>query len=285
MAVVRSPANGPVSAKQSRTNEPASTDVASSPGSESKPWMPQIEMRWVVVVLITSITALVLLLGLPLAAVWIASNSGCCMASGAEYAITFWASMIAGFLTLFGLVLTAVFVITAFRTEQTAQVEAHRTAEESTRTYLKRHKKKLLKEMEVARDCVTACSDSIVKQIQKRHTEARDKIDEAENRTNDAANEAQAAIAGVRDATAKAVREAEDAIVAERNQTTKTANEAQAAISEAGQAVERGREEAMRTIDDARQEAEAAARAVRERADRATGGPAPTEEGPERPDE
>ena len=271
MAATQSPTNERATAERSPEKTSASTVAASGtatrPAAKSKSWLPRVSTRWVVITLITAVMAVVLLFGLPLGAVWVVSNSGCCMASGPEYVITFWASMIAGFLALFGMVLTAVFIITALRTEQTARVQARRAADKAARTYVKRHKEGVLKEMDVARDCVTACSDSIIGQIQKRHTEARKKIDEAENETT------------------KAAREAGDAIVAVRNQTTNAADEAQAAISAAGQAVERLRGDTMPAIDRARQEAEAAAKTLREQADRATGGPAPTEGGPERPDE
>ena len=206
---------------------------------------------WAVVVPVVLVGAVVLLVGLPLGAVLIVSSSGCCLVSGPEYLITFWASMIAGFLALFGLVVTGVSIITAFRTDSTARAEAQHVADKAARTYLKRYKENLFEEMAAARDCVKAKGSAVVAEIQAQ---------------KDAAS---SAITGARDKTTDAATKAQTAIGAARDKTTDAATEAQTAIRGAGQQVERRRGEAIGAIDSAQQGVETAAREARDRIERA----------------
>ena len=101
-----------------------------------------------------AIAAVVLLVGLPIGAVLIVNLSGCCFANGPENVITFWASMIAGFLTLFGMVVTGVFVLTSFKVEKTAIAEAQVVAREQALTFLTLHKEELIEELKNAVDKV-----------------------------------------------------------------------------------------------------------------------------------
>ena len=59
-------------------------------------------------------------MGLPLGAVFIVNSSGCCFANGPEGVVTFWAALTAGFLALFGMLITGVFIITAFKVDDKA---------------------------------------------------------------------------------------------------------------------------------------------------------------------
>lgn len=224
---------------------------------------------WAVVVPVVLVGAVLLLVGLPLGAVLIVSSSGCCLVSGPEYLITFWASMIAGFLALFGLVVTGVSIITAFRTDSTARAEAQHVADKAARTYLKRYKENLFEEMAAARDCVKAKGSAVVAEIQAQEDAASRAIAGARDKTTAAATEAQTAIDEARDKTTDAATKAQTAIGAARDKTTDAATEAQTAIRGAGQQVERRRGEAIGAIDSAQQGVETAAREARDRIDRA----------------
>lgn len=206
---------------------------------------------WAIVVPVVLVGAVVLLVGLPLGAVLIVSSSGCCLVSGPEYLITFWASMIAGFLALFGLVVTGVSIITAFRTDSTARAEAQHVADKAARTYLKRYKENLFEEMAAARDCVKAKGSAVIAEIRAQE---------------DAAS---GAIAGARDKTTAEATKAQTAIGAARDKTTDAATEAQTAIRGASQQVERRRGEAIGAIDSAQRGVETAAREARDRIHRA----------------
>lgn len=98
------------------------------------------KINWIVIVPVTLISAVVLLVGLPLGAVLIVNYSGCCLANGTEQVVTFWAAMIAGFLALFGMVVTGVFVITAFRVDATARAKAQLSAREEVWTYIEQYR-------------------------------------------------------------------------------------------------------------------------------------------------
>lgn len=198
-------------------------------------------LPWAVIVPAVLIAAVVLLIGLPLGAVWIVNSSGCCLTSSPEDMVTFWASMIAGFLALFGMLITGVFFITAFQVHTTARNEAQHVAQKEVRDYFPGG---------------VQAFDEKVKSAEQDITEALTKVQ-------------------VRQAGASV------AITREQHKTTNVAGEAQRAINRAGLEVERQ----LAAINRARQEAEAAAKAVQEHADRATGGPPQAKDEPEQSDE
>ena len=250
----------------------------------------------ILIVPVVLIVAIVLLVGLPLGTVWIMNNSNCCLANGPENMLTFWASMIAGFLALFGMVVTAVFIITAFRIDATAQAKAQVVAQKAVWNYLKNEQAELAKDLK--------CVKVLVKKVKECGENAQQAIVAARDETTDAASKAREAIAqaqqnveaqqgeasraivAARDATTNAASQAQGGIAKALNETTSAATEAQEAVGRAGQEVDRQRDEAIRAIDGARQEVEAAAKEVRERADRGIEGPAPTEgDDPEQRDE
>lgn len=90
--------------------------------------LEQSSIPWRVIVPIVLIGAIVLLMALPLGAVWIVSNAGCCVFDAMENVATFWGSLTAGFLALFGMLIAGVYVITTFRTDAMARAEAHNAA-------------------------------------------------------------------------------------------------------------------------------------------------------------
>jgi len=233
-------------------------------------------LRWTVIVPVVLIAAVVLLVGLPLGAVWIMNSSGCClaMANSPENVITFWASMTAAFLTLFAMIITGVFIITSFRVDATARATARVEAQNEVWTYIEHYRNKLYNDLRAL--------ESLVEEVKERGEYAKQAFAKAEEEVEARQKEASNAI----DDTTNAARQAQEAIAGVLNETTNAANETQATISQAGQEVQRQRDETIRAMDGARQEAEAAARELRERADRAAEGPTQTEgDAPEQPDE
>ena len=261
---------------------------------------------WAVIAPAVLIAAVVLLVGLPLGAVWIMNMSGCCLTGGSERVITFWASMIAGFLTLFGMLVTGVFVLTAFKNKAEAQSEARQVAHEvskaaahqAAQTFLEERKGELFQSLHEAVDEV-AQQAAKIKDLRNKATElvkdvseltdaaskAQGTIDTARDATSNAASKAQGAIDAARDATSDAASKAQGAIDAARDATSGAASAAQKAIGEAREATSDAASAAQEAIHRARQDAEDAARAVREFADRTTGGTPQPEGEPEQPGE
>lgn len=290
----------------SDSSTPAEAGSTGSTGSdatsETESTVPEdLKIRWTVVVPAVLIAAAVLLVGLPLGAVSIMNSTGCCLGNGPEKIITFWASMIAGFLALFGMLLTGVFVITSLRVEATAraqaQSEAQKTASKVSRDTAKRaaerfirsHKGEMFEELERATDGVAQVAAKAeeldrgvenskgeleklkgeITTLQNEAVNVRTAIDEAQQRTTNLANEAQRNIDGARERIDAGANEAQQAIDGARERIGTVANEAQGTIDGAREDVERRRGEAIGAIDNARQDVETAARAARDRIDRA----------------
>ena len=276
--------------------------TSSDATSETESTVPEdLKIRWAVVVPAVLIAAAVLLVGLPLGAVLIMNSTGCCLGNGPEKIITFWASMIAGFLALFGMLLTGVFVITSLRVEATARAQAqsvaHETASEVSRDtakqaaerFIRSHKGEMFEELERATDGaaqVAAKAEELdlgvenskgeleklkgeVTTLQNEAMNARTAIDEAQQQTTNLANEAQRNIDGAREQIDAGANEAQQAIDGAREQIVAVANEARGTIDGARQDVERRHGEAIGAIDNARQDVETAASAARDRIDRA----------------
>ena len=271
----------------STVSKPSSAPASAwrGPGSNpSEDCQDTSEINWTVIVPVTLISAVVLLLGLPLGAVLIMSYSGCCLTNGTEHVVTFWASMIAGFLALFGMVVTGVFVITAFRVDATARAKAQLSAREEVWTYIERYRDKLFEElrdlrelaprvkqtgeetmqtMAKAQEDVEAHQREAIRAITHAQSETASAADEAQraisevrDETTDVARQAQGAIGGALEETTNAAGEAQRAIGEVQDQTIGAANEAQEAIVGVRQEVEGERDEAIGTIDSARQEVE-----------------------------
>ena len=251
----------------------------------------------ILIVPVVLIAAIVLLVGLPLGTVWIMNSSDCCLASDPESAVSFWASMVGGFLALFGMIITGVFIITAFRVDATARDKAQVAAQEEVWKYIDHYEERLAQDLMdlkvLAKEMlveVKISGENAKKDIEAQRKEASSAIVAARDATiadiEAQQREASRAIVAARDATTNAASQAQGGIAKALNETTSAATEAQEAVGRAGQEVDRQRDEAIRAIDGARQEVEAAAKEVRERADRGVEGPTPTEgDDPEQRDE
>lgn len=219
------------------------------------------EIPWISVAVVVLISSVVLLVGLPLGAVWLVNNPGCCLVNGPENVVTFWASMSAGFLALFGMLVTAVFIITAFRVDATARDKAQIAAQEEFRNYIKHNKCKLHRDL---------CElEALAKKTKQGAKEACESIAEARRKITERREEASNAISAEQETTEGEAKEARKRIADEEEKTREDARNVRTSIAEANKEVEA----ALKTIGEAREEAEVAANALRELADRARRGP------------
>ena len=96
-------------------------------------------MAWAVCV------GLLTLVALPLGSLWISSNYFCCFDNDSlQNQLTFWAAMLGGFLALFGIVISGLFVVFALRIDYGAKLEASRHAVKAAIEFIKIDHKKLL---------------------------------------------------------------------------------------------------------------------------------------------
>lgn len=225
-----------------QTADASSRTIDRGMGKRRPPEKPCI--RWGVVVPIVLIGAVVLLTGLPLGAVWIVSNSGCCVFDGMENVATFWGSLTAGFLALFGMVITGVFVITSFRTDATARAQA----QDAVSTYLRNHKEEFVKELD----------------------EFHEEVQTGTERVNEESAAASTAIKDDQEKVRKAADEAGEKIDSALGEVEGAATGAIEKIGSALGEVEDQRIGAVGTIDAARAAVEAAAAATLERIDEVT---------------
>lgn len=217
--------------------------------------------NWKVIVPVVLISATVLLVCLPVCALLIVNSTGCCLADGPEKVVTFWASMIAGFLALFGMLVTGVFVITSLRVEATARAMAQVEAREEMSKYIRRYHDELLENLERLRREVSENGEDAKTAIAK----ARAAVESAQKNAHDVITRAQAE-------TTNAARQAQDEIGTVQRQTTTSATEAQRAIGDARDQTVSGADEAQGAIRNAQQQAQTAARELRQLADQTRGG-------------
>ena len=255
----------------------------------------KIPWRLVSVVLIA---AVVLLVGLPIGTVLIVNLSGCCLTSGPEQIITFWASLIAGFLTLFGMVVTGVFVLTAFKTETNAKTEAARAkveaksaaqemaqtvADQTARTVAQQVASDAAKESrdaaretakesreatreaaKEASEAAEAAAKEVARNVARQTTDVflRDQKEDLLDGMDETARDIKRVAADIETEMKMEQNQATDAIRAARAATADAADEAQRQIGSARQEIEGRREEASAAIDRARREVSTAAGAA-----------------------
>ena len=213
------------------------TAAASTPtsglgiGPERHPDKPPV--RWGVVVPIVLIGAVVLLTALPLGAVWIVSNSGCCVFDGMENVATFWGSLTAGFLALFGMVITGVFVITSFRTDATARTQA----QDAVANYLRNHRREFVRELEQFQEEVRENTKKVITASETASTT----IQEHQKTAKDAADKAEAQIGSALEGVEGAAKGANEKIVLALGHVEEQSTDAVGRIDAARDAVEAAR--------------------------------------------
>lgn len=107
----------------------------------------------------------IMVVGLPLAAFWIVQHSGCCSDGPLASEGNFWGSAIAGMLALFGMLITAVFIITAFRVDKNAKFEAIVAATDGVGEFLDKYKVELLEGIDGWAGEAEAEKDRAIKRI------------------------------------------------------------------------------------------------------------------------
>ena len=269
------------------------TDSAGSNDSKYR-WLFWTLMVFIIVPIVAA-AAVILLVGLPLGTVWIMNSSNCCLADGPENMLTFWASMMAGFLALFGMVVTAVFIITAFRIDATARDKAQIAARDEVWTYIRNYRKKLNEDLcnleslvgeltEDVKKCAGEAKDAFSeaqKDVEKEQRAAITAIAKALEDVQAQQREASTAILGARDATTNAATQAQEGIAKALEDVETRQRDASSTIVAARDATTDAASQAQEAINRARQEAEAAAREMRERADRGPEGPTPAGDDPD----
>lgn len=144
-------------------------------------------MAWAVCV------ALLTLVALPLGSLWISSNSFCCFDDDSlSSQLTFWAAMLGGFIALFGIVISGLFVVFAFRIDYGATLEASRHAVKAAIEFLEFDPDKILKKFTGR----IGEFSSLVKEKEEKIKEKADKMEESlkdiQERLNQAKKEADA---------------------------------------------------------------------------------------------
>ena len=241
------PANSSSAPEQNQSKRPSAKGDAPTTGSKGT------EIPFRVVVPIVLIGAVVLLMGLPLGAVFIVNSSGCCFTNGPEGVVTFWAALTAGFLALFGMLITGVFIITAFKVDDKARAEAWEAADKAVTSYLNRYSEKELQK-------IAEIKGRIEKAVQSIETQ--------------------------RAAAAEAIANEQQAATEAANESKREIEAARAGVEEARAGVEEQHSKAISAIDRLREEVENAAEDARERIAQAMRSLPPlAEDKPQSPDE
>ena len=262
-------ANSSSAPEQNQSKRPSAKGDAPTTGSKGT------EIPFRVVVPIVLIGAVVLLMGLPLGAVFIVNSSGCCFANGPEGVVTFWAALTAGFLALFGMLITGVFIITAFKVDDKARAEAWEAADKAVTSYLNRYSEKELQK-------IAEIKGELCQKIAEIKEELCQKIAEIKGRIEKAVQ----SIETQRAAAAEAIANEQQAATEAANESKREIEAARAGVEEARADVEEQHSKAISAIDRLREEVENAAEDARERIAQATRSlPPPAEDKPQSPDE
>ena len=170
--------------------------------------------------------------------------------------MTFWAALTAGFLALFGMLITGVFIITAFKVDDKARAEAWEAADKAVTSYLNRYSEKELQKIaEIAE--IKGRIEKAVQSIETQRAEAAEAIANEQQAATEAANESKREIEAAR-----------------------------AGVEEARAGVEEQHSKAISAIDRLREEVENAAEDARERIAQAMRSLPPlAEDKPQSPDE
>lgn len=146
-----------------------------------------------------AIAAPIMLVGLPLGALYIVHTSECCTNESVEQLISFWGSVLTGMLALFGVMVTAVFVITSFRIDKSARDEAAVEAADAAGNFFVKYKKALIERIDEWLCEVKSKKAEAKAEIAAAKDAAIEDIDAAKSAAEAAGETAIAEIAEVRD--------------------------------------------------------------------------------------
>ena len=102
--------------------------------------------KYTTLMAVTVCVGIITLIALPLGAVWISSNSDCCFNDSLSNQLTFWAAMLAGFIALFGIVISGLFVVFAMRIDYGATLEAVKNTMKIVMEFININPQKILEE-------------------------------------------------------------------------------------------------------------------------------------------
>ena len=186
-----------------------------------------------------AVAAPIMLVGLPLGALAIVHLTGCCSNESLTSFFTFWGSVLAGMLALFGMLIAAVFVITAFRIDKSAAAEARSAAEQTVTEFILKYRDELVKQIDDWMDMVKshkrdtiAYMNDVKKDAESAIKEIQAQVDQKANETKDAMDQAAQDVAAEKGA-------AVERIGTEFAEVERSAQEAKAAIEAEVAEVER----------------------------------------------
>ncbi len=132
---------------------------------------------------------ILVLVALPLGAVWISSNSDCCFNYSVSDQLTFWAAMLGGFLAFFGIIISGIFVVFAFRIDHGAKNESVKFAMDAVIQFLNANPKRTIAEFRDIIEKIYRDFDSCAKATKEDICKKKSEIDDAMKKINESINE------------------------------------------------------------------------------------------------
>ena len=207
-----------------------------------QPWRKEAleEFPFKLIFVAFAVAAPIMLVGLPSAALAIVHLSDCCTNQSLTSFLTFWGSLFAGMVALFGTLIAAVFVISAFRIDKSARVEARVAAEVVVGDFILKHGRELLKKVddwankvESRKDKTIEGIDAAAKKVESRKDEVIRTIDAAQTAVGSRKDEAIGSIGAAKAAVESASEDAVAGVAAVRDNVARSGEQAMATIDQA----------------------------------------------------
>ena len=191
----------------------------------------------------------VTLIALPLGAVWIASSADCCFADSTSSLLTFWAAILGGFIAFFGMVISGLFVVFAFRIDNAAKSETIKAVHEILGAYLEVNSSDVIRNFEeMVADSKKGIGD-IVAETQREADAALNNFTSAlEQKLGEAEESAQRKISEITSTVQDAGETANANIAAFSSQVEQSRIRAEKQIQQAAVQVEDARNDAVSRI-------------------------------------
>ena len=216
-----------------------------------------------------AIIAPIMLVGLPLGALGIVHYTKCCTNESVASFFTFWGSVLGGMLALFGILIAAVFVITALRIDKSAKVEAQTAAVKAVGQFMLKYKREFLKQTDRWLRKLRKVKDKAVASIETAREAAESNIETAklaaESRSKAAIAEIEKAQGGVDKKAQQATEAMDQAVRGVENEKTAAVERIGAKVAEFERSVGQTVEEARARVDAAVADVERAAAEARAR--------------------
>ena len=211
--------------------------------------MPELRpLNYSTVMVATLGTGVLTLVILPLGAFWIASSTDCCFTDSSSNLLSFWAAILGGFIALFGMVISGLFVAISFRIDSAAKSEAIKAANEILGAYLQANEGKVVENFRtIVRISEKRIGDS-VKETEQKAKDAQEKIAETTSNVEEAGKKAIVDIAKFTAQVEQAQKRTEKQIQQAAAQVEDARNGAASQISALVAEVEQERNEALRRM-------------------------------------